>query len=971
MQWWTLTRSWATATLVLLSQCLLAQHRPFRHYDVEQGLAGSTVYCVQQDSAGYLWFGTATGLSRFDGTSFRNYGTADGLPNNEVLGLVLDQFGRLWILCFEGSLCFLKDGVFHTPANDPSLIDIRSTLSTFGIGTDPEADDVKVVGSEGVYSYTGNTLRSLEIPPGTTTTYWVRTIGGDLWFLNESGLYQRKPGATWELVLRKGSVEIPAIHNAVDLGDNLLINTGQELVRISLAGNRARVKQRIAFRYGLNRASIDGTGALWLSTVEHGAFRFARNNIEEDVPEQFTPSTSVSQCIMDREGILWFASHTDGVFKLLNVQDRLFDVSDRLSSNDLHCVIGADHGVVLAGTGTLSIDHVAPNGVDHLPGLEPRAGVRVLRAVQKAGDRFFISDAGLIKLNADRTLTHWPALGAAKSLLVARDGDLLIATSAGACRVSSVTGQVLDTLLHGRCTALLQDLSGKLLVGGLNGLRTAGSDTTGYGGILNALIGSRVTDLLLCKDGTLVIGTHGKGLLFRRAEGELSWATAEQDGLSSNIIGRLHQDVSGRIWACTTGGLDRLIADGDTWRVRNFTVADGLPDNEVRDVLVRGDSLWVATHKGLALLMGADRSETDDFPMRITGIRFNGRDTLIADGYSVSHDLNDISISFVALHMRSDGRIRYRYRLSDDAPWQFTTANSITIPRATPDTYRFIVQARTAGGTWGAQVARIAIQIAPPWWQRPWVLAMLLLVAIAAASAIFQRRQARLWVESRERERNTKAMAELELQAHRARIDPHFVFNCLNSIQGFVINEDNDKAHRYIAQFASYIRRTLRVARQNFIPLREEIEMLREQTELEMMRTRHAFTTVVEVAPDVPMHMDVPTMLLQTFVENAIKHGLNPLIDRKGELAIRFSREAEGLVCTVEDNGVGMNTAANEASRQKEHASEGLNLVKERIALFNTQFGMDIRMHLATKSDGAGTTVRVLIPLEPTNQHAI
>ena len=267
-------------------------------------------------------------------------------------------------------------------------------------------------------------------------------------------------------------------------------------------------------------------------------------------------------------------------------------------------------------------------------------------------------------------------------------------------------------------------------------------------------------------------------------------------------------------------------------------------------------------------------------------------------------------------------------------------------------------------------MARIDIRVEAPWWQRPWILAVILAALVAGAWAILHRRQSRLLLASRERERDTQAMAELEMQAHRARIDPHFVFNCLNSIQGFVIREDNDKAHRYIAQFASYIRRTLRVARLNFIPLREEIEMLREQTDLEMMRTRQAFITTIEVAPDVPLDTEVPTMLLQTFVENAIKHGLNPLIDRKGELMIRFSREAEELVCTVEDNGVGIKVAVAEASKGKEHASEGLKLAKERIALFNAQFRMNIQMDMEPKSDGAGTTVRVMIPFETKNQHA-
>ncbi|MBK8615307.1 MAG: histidine kinase [Flavobacteriales bacterium] len=960
-------RTWACLGLVFLTIGVTAQHRPYRHYDVEHGLAGSTVYCVQQDSAGYLWFGTAAGLSRFDGTTFTNFTTNDGLPSNEVLGLVLDQFGRLWVQTFQGPLCFLKDGIFHTPTNDRSLNKLATSAAALGIKPDPAAGDVKVVSSEGTYRYTGEALIPLPLPEGTNGLYWIRTVGTDLWALNREGLHRRLPGKPWERVMSEGSREIPAIQHVADLGDEVLIHTGPELLRISFTDQQARVAQRVAFTYGLNRASLDRVGGLWVCTPANGVFRFATNNIMSDVPERFAPSASVAQCIMDQEGVLWFASHIDGVFKLVSVHDQLFDVSDGLSSNDLHCVVADGPGAVQVGTGELTIDRVRPGAIANIFGTSPKGGVRVLRAVSNGRDRIFISDAGLLRSDELGGITHWPQFGASKALIMDSNGELLIGTSSAVYHASPANGEVLDTLVDERCTALLKDARGALLMGTLNGLRMIGADTVGYDRLIDALAGVRVTDMLLCANGTLVVGTHGKGILLQSADGALSWLTAEQDGLSSNICGRLREDDSGRLWICTARGLDRLVAEGGMWRVRNFTMADGLPDNEVRDVLVRGDSLWIATHKGLFMLGRAGDMEKDDFPMRITGIRFNGNDTLLTGRYTVPYDRNDISIAFIAFHMRSDGRITYRYRLAEGALWRYTTANMITIPRATPGTYAVSIQARTAGGTWGAQVARITIEVETPWWQRPWALGGILAALLAGAWAIFQRRQARLVRASRERERNARAMAELELQAHRARIDPHFVFNCLNSIQGFVINEDNDKAHRYIAQFASYIRRTLRVARLNFIPLREEIEMLREQTGLEMMRTRQAFTTRIEVDADMSLDTELPTMLLQTFVENAIKHGLNPLRDRAGELGIRFSKSGDGLVCTITDNGVGLNHSAPKGAQQNEHTSEGLNLVKERIKLFNTQFGMDIRMRLDPGIGGLGTMVRVTIPVERTN----
>lgn len=945
-----------------------AQHRPCRHYDVEQGLAGSTVYCVQQDSAGYLWFGTATGLSRFDGTSFRNFTTADGLPSNEVLGLVLDQFGRLWVQTFQGPVCFLKDGIFHTPKNDRTLTAISTTDAALGVMPDPNAGDVKLTSTEGVFVYTGMELRSMNIAKSASGVYWLRTIGQTLWYLNAQGLHRLKANGPSELVFRTGSKEIPAINRVAELGKELLLHTGHELVRVACSEETARVIQRREFGEGLNRAYSDSEGALWITTPANGAYKFLNNNITTDQPERFAPSAAVSEVIMDNEAVLWFASNRDGVFKLLNTQDRAFDVRDGLSSHDLHCVVDGGDGSVLVGTGDHIVEHLSAKGIARSATAVQRDGVRVLRGLRTKNGAYFIGDGGAFMVPSTGETRYWPEFGASKALAMEPEGNLLLGTASGVFRVSQVTGDVLDTLSLHRCTAVLNDRAGGILVGGLSGLRVVGDDTANFHTMLKELRGVRITDLLSIPQGAIAVATHGKGVLLRAKDGSVQWLTVENAGLSSDICGRLKLDDRGRLWVCTAGGLDRLVRDGDQWKVRNYTVADGLPDNEVRDVLVRGDSLWIATHKGLALLVGAGDVERDDFPMRISGIRFNGRDTVVADHYRVPHDLNDISISFVALHMRSDGRISYRYRLAENGPWKHTSANTITIPRATPGTYAVSVQPRTAGGTWGAQIARIGIVVDAPWWQRPWVLGGFLAALVAGAWIVFQRRQMRLVRASRERERNTRAMAELELQAHRARIDPHFVFNCLNSIQGFVINEDNDKAHRYIAQFSSYIRRMLRVAKLNFIPLREEMEMLREQTALEMMRTRQAFTTRIEADADVPLDAEVPTMLLQTFVENAIKHGLNPLQDRHGELEIRFSTAVGGVVCTVCDNGVGLDATPSAGAHGRAHVSEGLNLARERIALFNTQFSMDIRMELGPGTSGMGTMVCVTIPIEHSNK---
>ena len=425
----------------------VAQHRPYRHYDVEHGLAGSTVYCVQQDSAGYLWFGTATGLSRFDGTQFRHFTTADGLPGNEVLGLVLDQFGRLWVQTFQGPLCYLKDGVFHTPANDGSLTPVVTAAAALGIIPDPEAGDVKVVGTEGVFAYSGAAVRPIPVVKSNGGTLWLRTVSRTLWYMNAEGLYRQRAGGSSELVLRAGSEELPAIDRVADLGTDVLVHTGSELLRIACSGTDARVAQRRPFAEGLNRAYTDAEGALWITTPSSGAYRFRTNTITTDVAESFAPSSAIPQLIMDREGVLWFASHRDGVFKLSSTQDRCFDLRDGLSSQDLHVVVDAGNGAVLVGTGDGTVERLSVAGGVRSASGPRRAGTRVLRGVRTSTGTFFIGDDGAFLVPTTGVTRHWPLFGACKALAEEPDGNVLVGTAAGLYRASPNTGKVLDARL--------------------------------------------------------------------------------------------------------------------------------------------------------------------------------------------------------------------------------------------------------------------------------------------------------------------------------------------------------------------------------------------------------------------------------------------------------------------------------------------------------------------------------------------
>lgn len=219
--------------------------------------------------------------------------------------------------------------------------------------------------------------------------------------------------------------------------------------------------------------------------------------------------------------------------------------------------------------------------------------------------------------------------------------------------------------------------------------------------------------------------------------------------------------------------------------------------------------------------------------------------------------------------------------------------------------------------------------------------------------------------------RNRQQLAELEMKALRAQINPHFIFNALNSIQSYYSQNDELKANHYMTSFALFIRLTLIHSQSHWLPLRQEIAMLRTYIELEQMRFKELFSFTIICGPGVePAAISMPAMLIQPYVENAINHGLRYLKGRKGLLTLKFIEQKDVLLCEVEDNGVGRGYAGNSAPPK--HISLGMKINRERIDTMNRMYDIDIRIAVVDKQTDSGTPegtlITLFIPLKKTNQ---
>jgi LytS/YehU family sensor histidine kinase len=211
-------------------------------------------------------------------------------------------------------------------------------------------------------------------------------------------------------------------------------------------------------------------------------------------------------------------------------------------------------------------------------------------------------------------------------------------------------------------------------------------------------------------------------------------------------------------------------------------------------------------------------------------------------------------------------------------------------------------------------------------------------------------------------------MTELEQASLRAQMNPHFIFNCLNSIQYFILKGDIRQTNRYIAQFGNLIRQTLDNSAQADISLADEIHYLTNYLELEQMRYSSNFR--YEIRVDETIRRDevyLPSMLLQPFVENAIRHGIRHKQEGIGLVQISIRKEHNNILVSIEDNGVGREAASRYKSQQHiEYQSKGITLTKKRIDILNASHVDKIKTSILDLKDEneqpAGTRILLSFP---------
>lgn len=336
----------------------------------------------------------------------------------------------------------------------------------------------------------------------------------------------------------------------------------------------------------------------------------------------------------------------------------------------------------------------------------------------------------------------------------------------------------------------------------------------------------------------------------------------------------------------------------------------------------------------------------------------------------LSYRQNFFSFEFAAKAYTLPDKVTFAYQLEGvDEDWIYSgQRNYVSYNSLEGGDYVFRVQAANNEGTWNQEPLKLMIHITTPWWKTIWfwlgVFSLLVLITFLAVR--FRIRQIRK-TESLKTDFE-KRLANVELNALRAQMNPHFIFNCLNSIDYYIIKNDTETASDYLNRFSRLIRLILQNSRSNYVNLKDELEALKLYIEMECLRFEQQFEYVVSVAKEIRLEeIEIPPMLLQPYVENAIWHGL---MQKKtpGRLDLTFTRQNGSLHCTIEDDGIGREAARLLKSKSAtRHKSMGMRITDDRINMINRLYNTETKVHVIDlqSSDGTarGTRVELTISL--------
>ena len=937
-------------------------------YDMRNGLPSNEVYDVLKDRTGLLWFATDRGIASFDGYQFDVYTVADGLTDNTVFQLREDWEGKIWVITLNGRLCYMHNRTVYEYKYNNQLYEFLRRIEiihTFHVNKDGSIDigfissGIIHVSASGIISrwkcaaieaYQLLQLeknREDEVMMGLhdlSTQYPTNAYCKILSRMNEKDtiiLIDGDYSSTQRVDLLKrsdGSVILIYRNYMLNLGSNASFFCSYAQVPMCLFE--------------------DSKGGFWTGANEGVYYHHPGTPLSTE-PVHWLEGESVISIGEDHEGGFWLCTQNSGIVYFPDVGIQVADkristvmtyplitfYNDDLYYADEHNCLISDNG-----KGTKQICALSGSGSQ-------------LVADEKHNRILYASLQGFsqIRMNRPEIKQEWLATGYHRSVLPVSDTSFYF-TASWSAFFSNPSGSKRFSRRDGnriRPTDMCIDSSGRHWIATITGLFLREGDSLFSQNDRDERLDVRINSIAVLPDGRRVMATLGKGILIDDSEEIIS--VELKDGLPSMLVHTLMVDDKGIIWAGTSKGICAIKVTGKSVYVFPYALFNLFaPPGKQWPMVLKGGFVLTGWGELIRCNTSILSKKIPPPPVLIKKVWVNDSDFTAQAEAGFGPDQVNIKISFSGLSYRLGGNVHYRYRLKPSDEWIYTTSHELTFPFLSHGQYRFEVYAQNENGSWSDKPAVFSFVIHPPFWRTWWFLVLVVVSAVTLTFLLVRFQISRI----RRRNKLRVQVLEFRQQVLAAQMNPHFIFNALNTIQTNVLNSNQAEALQTISRFAKLMRSNLESVSSGWISLHEELESLALYLEIEKTRFHNRFD--FEIAKDESLdtqRIQVPPLLLQPIAENAVRHGIMG-VSHKGLITITLHKERSWLRIVIEDNGVGRE--ASKHRREINHQSAGSGITAERLktlcSLTSVPYYFETEDLMNDSGKPAGTRVCMNVP---------
>ncbi len=969
-----------TILLILISLICRAQLSKPIAFTVNDGLPSNHIYRCIEDNKGFLWVATDAGIARFDGKKFQVFGTAQGLADNEVLSVVKEKNGRLWVNLFR---------------QGPSYFD--EILNRF-VNIDPDTNGFGMFGTAVMYLYPlpgGGVQYSNENgsfvfknekfidPKGTHDDhrFLIRenADGSQLRWSRSKPSPRNRNSISSAIFYIKGKSVLDSIQIPIANSGNFLPAISESKFYLIAPGtNKCYIYSGLKLnplRFDLDSITVPepyfnfaftGT-SIYMVTNTGKIYVFNKRSLgqEYQVSGNYLPNSFYN----DKLGNLWIPTIDKGlVLYKKNILSVVKLPSDFIRTNFLSIARKAD-GTWLAGNyyGEVLEWGKGPFRVNTIVKKVPSRQRKILISENKI---FTFSEERITRNYGDPLLNLQGRPYSTKDAIRYNDSLIIAGTYRGFLKLNAITEKItrLGTVSK-RITTLVKAGTGIIYFGSTDGLYKYNflKDSVTALAKNHLMLSKRVIGLCITPDKLLWVASPGNGIIVVQNDKVLMNIT-DKNGIISNSSRSISSGKPGQVWLGTSQGISKIsyrMADNKLKiNIQNVSVNDGLSSNEINEMLYQNDTVYAATSDGISIIPADISIPNFNIPVYLVGISINQRDTSIFSKYDLGRNQKNIQMQFAGIELGGHFK-NFQYTLNKNGNWITLDENTLAL-QLNNGTHLLQVRAVDVNGNIGSKILTIQFNVATPYWKTIWfwiIFAVLIQVPIIY---VVNRRQKKRKEAKLAKQIAEVQIASLEQQAFTSLMNPHFVFNALNSVQHYINVQDRQNANSYLSDFASLIRQNFEAAQLSFIPLEQEIENIKIYLRLEKMRfkNRLEYHIIIEENVEIDDWM-VPTMILQPLLENALLHGIMPS-NTDGELLVILKMQDSRLEITITDNGIGMINSL--ALKDKgSHKSRGMELIMKRIGALG-RFGtnqISIEMTPAFENErNPGNKIILLIPAE-------